>query len=131
MPFRPGYNLLEKNLLGSKFEDCCEVVSIIHFLRSLSEDYRFPQMLKVVGLPVLLEKMTEKEEARFLRRTLSSGAEKLLRQSPVVVFPVEEITMNAEPYLIRGKVKIRLRPIFGNRLEQKDVGYFYAPFNVG
>lgn len=131
MPFRPGYNLVEKNLLGAKFEDCFEVVSIIHFLRLLSEDFRFPQTVKVVGLPLLLEKMTEKEETRFLRRTLSGGAERLLRQSPIVVFPVEEITMNAEPYLIRGKDKIRLRPIFGNRLEQKDVGYFYAPFNIG
>ncbi|MBT9168197.1 MAG: hypothetical protein DDT19_01542 [Syntrophomonadaceae bacterium] len=81
-------------------------------------------------MPVLLEKMTEKEDARFLRRMLSSGAQKLLRQSPVVVFSLQEITMNVEPHLLRGKTKIRLRPIFGNRLKQKNVGYFYAPFNI-
>ncbi|GFP41377.1 hypothetical protein HKBW3C_00503 [Candidatus Hakubella thermalkaliphila] len=38
--------------------------------------------------------------------------------------------MNVEPHLLRGKTKIRLRPIFGNRLKQKNVGDFYAPFNI-
>jgi hypothetical protein len=51
-------------------------------------------------------------------------------RNPVIQFIVEKLAMNLEPKIIVSKKEVRLTSIFGNRLIQKDVDWYYSPFNI-
>lgn len=124
---KAGYNLVERGLIGQRYEDVPEVMSIVQFLRHLQAGDALPRRLKVTGLDRLVATMKDLEP---LRRVLSEAAERLLRRSPVVLFPVDGLTMDAEPKMCWRSQEIRLRPLFGNRIEPQGVGYFFSPFNI-
>lgn len=127
---KSGYHLIETDKIGKKYENINETMSIINFLRLLHQNATIPKKIKVLGFERFLT-IEDKELSKFVRNLLSQNASKFLQKNHVVLFPVSHISLDAEPRL--GKVEekpIRLVPIFGNRLEQIDIGYFYAPFNI-
>jgi len=124
---KAGYNLVERGLIGQRYEDASEVMSIVHFLRRLKSGEGLPRRVKVTGLDRLMATMND---LKPLHRVLYEAAERLLRRSPVILFPVDRLTMDAEPKMYWRNQEIRLRPLFGNRLEPQGVGYFYSPFNI-
>ncbi len=124
---KAGYNLVERALIGQRYEDISEVMSIVQFLRHLQSGEALPRRLKVTGLDRLMATM---DDLKPLHRILSEACDRLFRRSPVILFPVEKLTMDAEPRMYWRSQEIRLRPLFGNRLEQQGVGYFYSPFNI-
>lgn len=124
---KAGYNLVERKLIGHRYEDASEVMSIVQFLRRLQGGEALPRRLKVTGLDRLMATLND---LKPLRRALHEAQDSLLRRSPVILLPVEKLTMDAEPKMYWRNQEIRLRPLFGNRLEQQGVGYFYSPFNI-
>jgi len=127
---RVGYNLIEIDKIGNKYEDIDETISIINFLRLLNQNATIPKKIKVLGLERFLS-IGDRELSKFVRNLLSQNASRLIQKNHIVLFPVSHISLDTEPRLGRVEEKpIRLVPIFGNRLEQIDIGYFYAPFNI-
>ncbi|MCL4459198.1 MAG: hypothetical protein M1136_10335 [Chloroflexi bacterium] len=124
---KAGYNLVERALIGQRYEDASEVMSIVQFLRHLESGENLPRRFKVTGLDRLMAAI---DDSGTIRSILYEAGEKLLRRSPVVLFPVDKLTMDAEPKMYWRNQEIRLRPLFGNRLEPQGVGYFYSPFNI-
>ena len=124
---KAGYNLLERALIGQRYEDAPEVMSIVQFLRHLQAEGALPRRLKVTGLDRLMATMNDLEP---LHRALHEAGERLLRRSPVILLPIDRLTMDMEPKMYYRNQEIRLRPLFGNRLEPQGVGYFYSPFNI-
>lgn len=124
---KAGHNLVERGLIGQRYEDASEVTSIVHFLRRLQSGEPLPRRVKVTGLDRLMATMSD---LKPLHHILYEAGEKLLRRSPVILFPVDKLTMDAEPKMYWRNQEIRLRPLFGNRLEPQGVGYFYSPFNI-
>jgi hypothetical protein len=124
---RAGYNLVERELIGHRYEDTSEVMSIVQFLRYLESGESLPRRLKVTGLDRLVATIDDLEP---LHRILYEAGERLFRRSPVILFPVDKLTMDTEPKMYWRNQEIRLRPLFGNRLEPQGVGYFYSPFNI-
>jgi hypothetical protein len=124
---RAGYNLVERGLIGHRYEDASEVMSIVEFLRHLESRVGLPRRVKVTGLDRLMAIMGD---VKLLHHILYEAAENLFRRSPVLLFPVDRLTMDAEPKMYWRNQEIHLRPLFGNRLEPQGVGYFYSPFNI-
>ncbi len=124
---RAGYNLVERELIGRRYEDISEVMSIVQFLRNLETGKTLPRRLKVTGLDRLLATV---DDLKIVHQILYDAGERLLRRSPVILYPVHKLTVDAEPKMYWHNQEIRLRPLFGNRLEPQGVGYFYSPFNI-
>ena len=124
---KAGYNLVERDLIGHHYEDTPEVMSIIYFLRHLQSAEPLPRRLKVTGFDRLL---AELDDLSPVHTIMHEAADRLLRRSPVILLPVHKLTMDTEPKIYWHKQEIRLRPLFGNRLEQHGVGHFYSPFNI-
>ena len=127
---RVGYNLIEIDKIGTKYEDINETMSIINFLRLLNHNEIIPKKIKVLGLERFLT-IEDRDLSKFVHNLLSQNASNLLKKNHIVLFPVSHISLDTEPRLGKPEDKpIRLVPIFGNRLEQIDIGYFFAPFNI-
>lgn len=124
---RAGYNLVERALIGHRYEDTSEVMSIVEFLRRLQSGETLPRRVKVTGLDRLMATIGD---LGSLHRILYEAGDKLFRRSPVILFPVDKLTMDAEPKMFWHNQEVRLRTLFGNRLEPQGVGYFYSPFNI-
>ena len=124
---KAGYNLVERELIGRRCEDISEVMSIVQFLRHLESGKTLPRRFKVIGLDRLLATV---DDLKIVHQILYDAGERLLRRSPVVLFPVYKLTVDTEPKMYWHNQEIRLRPLFGNRLEPQGVGYFYSPFNI-
>ncbi len=124
---KAGYNLVERALIGDRYEDASEVMSIIQFLRHLESGTGLPRRLKVTGLDRLMATL---DDVKPLHRIFYEAGEKLFRRSPVILFPVDRVTMDTEPKMYWRNREIRLRSLFGNRLEPQGVGYFYSPYTI-
>ena len=124
---KAGYNLVERDLIGHRYEGISEVMSIVQFLRNLETGKALPRRLKVTGLDRLLATV---DDLKIVHQILYEAGERLLRRSPVILFPAHKLTVDAEPKMYWHNQEIRLRPLFGNRLEPQGVGYFYSPFNI-
>lgn len=127
---RPGYHFVERRFIGRKIEDPGEPMSIVALLRCLRGRIRLPRAVQVHGLESLLAQMQDREVGRFLRRLLTDASDWLMQHSPsIVIFPVEQITLNREPHLIYDRQELRFVHVFGRGLQQEDVvRYFTAPF---
>ncbi|MBM4461752.1 MAG: hypothetical protein FJ012_00255 [Chloroflexi bacterium] len=124
---KAGYNLVERGLIGQRYEDDSEVMSIVQFLQRLQARDTLPRRVKVAGLDRIMATMSD---LKPLHDILYEAGERLLRRSPVVLLPVDKLTMDVEPKMYWRNQEIRLRPLFGNRLEPQGVGHFYSPFNI-
>lgn len=124
---RAGYNLVERDLIGHRYEDISEVMSIVQFLRHLESSKTLPRRIKVTGLDRLLATV---DDLKIVHQILYEAGERLFRRSPVILFSVDKLTMDAEPKMYWRNQEVRLRPLFGNRLEPQAVGYFFSPFNI-
>lgn len=124
---RAAYNLVERELIGQRYEDISELMSIVQFLRHLESGEGLPRRLKVTGLDRLMAAMND---SKPLHHILYQASERLFHRSPVILFPVDKLTLDTEPKMYWRNQEIRLRPLFGNRLEPQGVGYFHSPFNI-
>ena len=127
---RSGYNFVERNLLGRKIEDIDETMSIIAFLRLLHHGKAPPRRVKVEELDRLLLRMQDRDSGRFLRRLLSDASDMLMRQGPVILFPVAKIGWNLHPKLVVDGKDVRFYHIFSKGLRQEDVGYLWSGFSL-
>lgn len=122
-----GYNLVEKSLVGKKFEEIEEKMSIIEFLRRVNHKQPIKQTIAITGLEEFLSSTNEAE--KFTRALLSTSAN--LLRTHVIQFIIDGyLVMNAEPKIKFLNHEIRLTPIFGNRLTMKAIGYFHSPPNI-
>jgi len=126
-PLRPGYNLIEEELIGKKYEDIEEKISILEFLRRLKRKQPVSRKIAVIGFDELI--IEGPEVARIVRSILSRAVEQL--RNHIIQLPIGgRLVMDMEPKLrLRGR-EIRLALIFGNRLEIVEPGYFRSPPNI-
>ena len=126
-PLRPGYNLIEEELIGKKYEDIEEKISILEFLRRLKRKQPVSRKIAVIGFDELI--IEGPEVARIVRSILSRAVEQL--RNHIIQLPIGgRLVMDMEPKLrLRGR-EVRLALIFGNRLEIMEPGYFYSPLNI-
>ncbi|GAJ21102.1 unnamed protein product, partial [marine sediment metagenome] len=61
------------------------------------------------------------DDLKIVHQILYDAGERLLRRSPIILFPVHKLTVDAEPKMYWHNQEIRLRPLFGNRLEPQGV----------
>ena len=127
---RPGYNFVERALLGRKIEDIEETMSIIAFLRLLHHGETPPRQVKVVGLDRLLLRMQDRPSGRFLRRLLADASDTLMQRGPTILFPVAKIAWNLHPKLIVADKDVHFYHIFSKGLRQEDVGYLWSGFSL-
>jgi hypothetical protein len=129
--FPTGINIIERNLLSTKFEDCSQVMSLVEMLRQLRAGSMILTKVRVEGLEELLAVLRSKDSIRLFRRTIADSADKLSQKGVVMIVPVSKIVMNAELSLLVDDKHLPLAPVFGNRLKPMDhPGYFHAPFNI-
>jgi len=127
---RPGYNFVERSLLGRKIEDIEETMSIIAFLRLLRRGEMPPRQVKVEGLDRLLLRMQDRDSGRFLRRILSDVSDILMQRGPVILFPVTKIGQNLHPkFAVDGK-DVSFYHLFSKGLRQEDVGHWWSGFSL-
>jgi predicted regulator of amino acid metabolism with ACT domain len=122
-----GYNLVERKLVGEKFEEIKEKMSIVEFLRRLKQKQPINQTIAVTGFEEIL--LTGEETAGYIRRILSTSVNQL-RAHIVQLIIDGSLIINTEPKIKVPTQEIRLTPIFGNRLTMKTIGYFHSPPNI-
>ena len=124
-----GYNVVERASIGKKFEEFDERISVVDFLRRLRRKQKIPRKIAILGLDFLL--FENKTSMQYIRKLLSNSTSYFFETNPVIVFIVgEKLSINRKLKIrIRGE-EIDLYPLFGNRLTQKDIDWFYSPFNI-
>lgn len=127
MQMEVGYNLVERKLIGEKFEEIKEKISIVEFLRRLKQKQLINQTIAIIGFEEIL--LTGEETARYIRRILSNSVNQL-RTHIIQIIIDGSLIINTEPKIKVPTQEIRLTPIFGNRLTIKTVGYFHSPLNI-
>ena len=55
---KAGYNLVERGLIGQRYKDASEVMSIVQFLRRLQAGGALPRRFTVTGLDRLMADLT-------------------------------------------------------------------------
>jgi len=126
-PMGVGYNIIEKRLIGEKYEKLEKKMSIIEFLRRLRTKEPIDRAVMVVGFEDLL--LTGKDTIDYVRRILSVSASQL--RNHIIQLPVNgELILDREPKIRIGSREVGLTPIFGVKLEVKAPGYFYSPPNI-
>jgi len=124
-----GYNLVERKAIGEKYEDFEERISIIQFLRKIKRGEDIPKKVTVTGLDILL--LQNEKTSRYIRKILSNATSYLFKRNPIIMFTVEErLVMDREQKIRYMDKEIRLNPLFGNRLTQKDLDWLHSPFNI-
>lgn len=124
-----GYNLVERNSIGDKYEKIERIMSIVNFLRRLSRGARIPKKIAVTGLGTFLA--TNDKVKRRCRILLSEGSEILFKRACIIQFIIEgKLVMNRNPRIIRKGRKINLTPVFGTKLSQRRVDWYHSPFNI-
>lgn len=124
-----GYNLVEANKVREKYEKIEQEMSIIQFLRTVKKRQEIPKKIAVVGLDGLLS--YGDEVRKYVRKILSNAADYLMQKNITVQFLIyEKLVIDREPKIRLVEKEIRLAPIFGNRLTQKDVEWYHSPFNI-
>ena len=123
-----GYNLVERKSIGDKYEEIEEKTSIINFLRQIKRRKEIPKKVAVIGLGSLL---FQDIKMRYIRRILSDSTGYFFKRNPIIMFVIEErLVIDREPKIRFMGREIKIYPIFGNRLIQRDVDWFHAPFNI-
>lgn len=122
-----GYNISERESIEEGKYERFEEMSVLQFLRKVKRRESIPSKITILGLDLLL---LEEGMDRYVRKVLSNASDHFFRRNPVIQFIVEELVMNLEPKVRVDNKEVRLTPIFGNRLTQEDVDWYYSPFNI-
>lgn len=125
-----GFNIIERGN-PEIFED---KLSIIEFLRKVSEEERLPYNFAVTGLDTLLYYAEDREETeKYIRTLLQDVANFLVAGNYIIQVVVEGDLYVVESYerpRVRYKgEEILLYPVFG-RVKQIDIKHFLAPLNL-
>lgn len=119
-----GYNLVEQNLIGKKFEEIKEKMSIVEFLRKLYRRQPVSLKISVVGFEKLLT--LNENISRYVRNLLSRSLN--LLRTRIIQFPINgKLVLDIEPKIKIPEKEIRLTPIFGVKLRMVTPGYFHSP----
>ena len=122
-----GYNLVERKLIGKKFEEIEEKMSIIEFLRRLNRKEGINRKIAVIGFEEVL--LSGEGMARYVRQILVRSVN-MLRNHIIQIIVDGELVLDREPKIRYKGKEVSLILIFGNRLKPKEVGYFYSPPNI-
>lgn len=124
-----GYNLVERESIGERYEEFKDRISIIQFLKSLKDRATIPRRIAVVGFDQFI--IYGDEVISYVRKILTESSDYLSTRSFIIQFIIDgKLVMDREPKIkLLGK-EVRLLPIFGNRLTQRGVDWFYSPFNI-
>lgn len=126
-PMEVGYNLVEENLIGEKYERIEDRMSIIEFLRRLRSNKEIKRTIAVIGFDDIL--FHGEDVAEYIHDILSRSASRL--RNYVIQLPVQgELRLNTEPKIKHRGREISLTPVFGSRLKPIAPGYFYSPPNI-
>ena len=90
-----GYNLVERDSIGEKYEDLQERMSIIDFLRRIKRKEEIPKKVAVTGFDVLLSQ--NRKFSTYIRRIFSDSTNYFFKRNPIVIFIVGgRLVMNRE-----------------------------------
>ena len=124
-----GYNLVETTQAGKKYEIFDGRMSIVELLRRIRKKKQIPNKVTVTVFDLFL--VQNEEIWKYTRRIFTEGAEFCMRRNATIQILIEgTLVRNMEPNIRFMDKKIRLNPIFGNRLTQKEVDWYHAPFNI-
>lgn len=99
MALSPGFYIIEKDELGKAVARPKETMSIVAFLRALHSGQELPKEICVTGLDRLLYQVKDRRKAAgMITQTYYNPAvlNRLHRQAPVVIFPVEYLELAAQ-----------------------------------
>lgn len=125
-----GFNIIEK----SNPDIFKEKISIIQFLKDLSEGKRFPRDFAVCGLDSLLYYAEDREEiAKYIRNILQDNANHLVAGSYIIQLVMEGdikvVESDERPRLVYKNEEFHLYPVIG-RVKRLDLKHFHAPLNL-
>lgn len=122
-----GYNLVEEELIGKRYEEIKERMSVIEFLRRLRNKEPINKTVAIIGFEDIL--LTGEETTLYVRRILSASAS--LLRNHVIQLPIKgKLVLDKEPKIKVRDKEIKLRPIFGIKLKIIAPGYFHSPPNI-
>lgn len=125
-----GFNIIEKTN-SQVFE---EKISIIEFLRKITQEEKFPYNFAIIGLDTLLYFAQDREKvSKYIREILQDHANFLVTGNYIIQVVIEG-TLHIVESFERPRVKYKekeflLYPIFG-RVKQIDLKHFLAPLNL-
>jgi hypothetical protein len=125
-----GFNVIEKNN-SSIFK---EKISIIQFLKDLSEGEKFPSDFAIYGLDSLLYYAEDKEEiAKYIRNILQDNANHLVAGNYIIQLVMEGdlkvVESDERPRVVYKNEEFPLYPVIG-RVKRLGLKYFHAPLNL-
>jgi len=132
---QPGYNIIEKEKLekNGKYIVPKAQLGIIQFLRNLKTQKEFQHREYVItGFDLLFFNATQSKEIGGIVRDLLAEAKMWIPKGLVFILPVDaELLGNSSPPTMRkGGREVRLRWIFGNRVERIAISRCHSPFNI-
>lgn len=125
-----GFNIIAKsnpNIFREK-------ISIIQFLKDLSDGKRFPRDFAVYGLDTLLYYAEDREEmAKYIRNILQDNANYLASGNYIIQFVIEDdikvVESDERPRIVYKNEEFHLYPVIG-RVKRLDLKHFHAPLNL-
>jgi hypothetical protein len=125
-----GFNIIEKshpNVFREK-------ISIIQFLKDLSNEKWFPRDFAIFGLDSLLYYAQDKDEiAKYIRNILQDNANSLVARSYIIQFVIEGniivVESDERPRVVYKNEEFHLYPVIG-RVKRLDLKHFHAPLNL-
>ncbi len=125
-----GFNIIE----GRYPRIFKEKISIIQFLKDLTDSKRFPRDFAVYGLDSLLYYSQDREEiAKYVWNILRDQANQLVARSYIIQFIINGNLKVGEsdekPIVVYKNEEFSLYPVIG-RVKRLDIKHFYVPLNL-
>lgn len=125
-----GFNIIKND----NPEIFTEKISIIQFLKDLSEGIKFPDDFAVTGLDSLIYFSADKNDVlKYIRRILQDNANNLILGNYIIQIVIDGdiqiISSPEKPRIIYKEKVFDLYSIFG-RVKQIDLKHFLAPLNL-
>ena len=125
-----GFNVIEK----SNPNIFKERMSIVQFLKGLSESKEFVRDFAVLGLDSLLYYSDDQDiTSKYIKNVLQDNANQLVGRNYIIQIVIEGQFKVIESYnrlkVVYKDKEISLSPIFG-RFKPLDVNHFHVPLNL-
>jgi uncharacterized protein YihD (DUF1040 family) len=125
-----GFNIIQKNN-PYIFKD---KISIIQFLKDLSDGKGFPRDFAVYGLDTLLYYASDRDEvAKYIRNILQDYANHLVAGNYIIQLVIEGdikvVESDERPRVVYKNEEFHLYPVIG-RVKRLDLKHFHAPLNL-
>jgi len=125
-----GFNIIDKNNTQI-FKD---KISVIQFLKDLSDGKKFPRDFAVFGLDSLLHYAQDRDEiAKYIRNILQDNANHLVAGNYIIQIVIEGdikvVESDERPKVVYKNEEFHLYPVIG-RVKRIDLKHFHAPLNL-